>query len=291
MNRNGRLIFGDLPDKYSGYEASRVVVFPIPYEKTTTYRRGCSRGPEEVIAASAQLEYYDETLDAEPYRIGIHTTDTFSDSPPPEELPEILYQKAIQYFRDGKILAGLGGEHSISLGLIRAALDKFNNLAVLHIDAHADLRDSDEETRYGHGCVLRRISEFCPVFLYGIRSLSIEERDFIREKQIPLVYAFERKKTKSLETFFDALPENIYLSIDIDVFDPSLVPGVGTPEPGGLHWDEAMAFLNEVNRRTTIIGFDVVEVLPIPGQVVSEFTAAKLIYRLVGLIGRKRGWL
>ena len=287
----GALIFGDLPEQYSGYAESRAVVLPIPYEKTTTYSQGCSRGAEAIIAASGQLEYYDEILNAEPYRIGIHTAETSSDSPPPEELPGQLHHKAGKYFRDGKILVGLGGEHSISLGLVQAAHDQFPDLAVVHIDAHADLRDSYEGTRYGHGCVLRRISEHCPVFLYGVRSLSIEERDFIRENHIPVVFAFQRNTPRLCEGFIKAIPANVYVSIDIDALDPSLVPGVGTPEPGGLLWNELMNFLDEITRRSNIIGFDVVEVMPIPAQTVSEFTAAKLVYRLLGMIGRKRGWI
>lgn len=287
----GTSSFGDFPDKYSGYASARAVIFPIPYEKTTTYGRGCSKGPEAIISASCQLEYYDEILDAEPYQIGIYTAETYSNSPPPEELPSQIHQLAGKYIQDKKLLVGLGGEHSISLGLVLAAQEKFANLAVLHIDAHADLRDSYEGTRYGHGCVLRRISEHCPVFLYGIRSLSVEERDFIRSNQIPVVFAFERSSAAKREAFLNALPENIYLSFDMDAFDPSLVPGVGTPEPGGLFWDELMDFLGLVNSRSTIVGFDVVEVMPLAGQTVSEFTAAKLVYRLLGTIGRKRGWL
>jgi agmatinase len=275
----------------AGYSASRAVILPIPYEKTTTYGKGCANGPKAILAASTQLELYDEALDAEPYRIGIHTAETFTASPPPKQLPGQLKLKAEKIFQDGKIPVGIGGEHSISLGLVQAAKDNFNNLAVLHVDAHADLRDSYEGTSYGHGCVLRRISEHCPVFLYGIRSLSREESDFIGKNQIPVVFAFERHVPGKGESFLKSLPENIYLSIDIDVLDPSLVPGVGTPEPGGLFWDELMGFLEEVNRQSDIIGFDVVECSPLSGQTVSEFTAAKLIYKILGLIGRKRGWL
>jgi len=287
----GTSLFGDFPHEYSDYASAQVVVLPIPYEKTTTYGQGCSKGPEAIIAASCQVEFYDETLDTEPYRIGIYTAGSYSDSPPPEELPNRLHRVACKYFQDNKLLVGLGGEHAISLGLVLAALEKFTDLAVLHIDAHADLRDSYEGTQYGHGCVLRRISEHCPVFSYGIRSLSIEERDFIRFNQIPHVFAFERNKTDKFEAFLNKLPENIYLTIDMDALDPSLVPGVGTPEPGGLFWEELMEFLDLVNCHSTIVGFDVVEVLPLAGQTVSEFTAAKLVYRLLGMIGKKRGWL
>jgi len=283
--------FGDLPEKYSGYTTSRAVIFPIPYEKTTTYGQGCCKGPEAIISASGQLEYYDEVLDSEPYMIGIHTTTPFSQTPLPEQLPQKLRRKAAKYFQDGKLLVGLGGEHSVSLGLVQAALGVFGALGVLHVDAHADLRDAYQGTHYGHGCVLRRISEHCPVFLYGVRSLSVEERDFISTHHIPITYAFEKNKPYKHRTLISALPENIYLSIDIDVLDPSLVPGVGTPEPGGLDWNELINFLDVINHRTNIIGFDVVEVMPLPSQTVSEFTAAKLVYRLLGMIGKKRGWL
>lgn len=281
--------FGDFPEQYSSYETSRVVILPIPYEKTTTYGRGCSQGPEAIINASCQLEYYDEVIDAEPYRMGIHTAKAYSDSPTPEELPGLLHREAVKYLRDDKFLVSLGGEHSISLGLVQAALSTFGDLAVLSVDAHADLRDSYLGTRYGHGCVLRRISEHCPVFLYGVRSLSFEERDYMRNTKIPVVYAHERNMPDKRRAFLDKLPENIYLSIDMDALDPSLVPGVGTPEPGGLFWDELMEFL--LLSRSRIIGFDVVEVMPITSNTVSEFTAAKLVYRLLGMIGHRRGWL
>lgn len=283
--------FGDFPQQYSSYETSRVVILPIPYEKTTTYSKGCSKGPEAIIEASGQLEYYDEVIDCEPYRMGVHTAPPFLDSPPPEKLPGLIRQKAVKYFQDDKFPVGLGGEHSVSLGLVQAAHGVFGDLAVLSVDAHADLRDSYLGTRYGHGCILRRISEHCPVFLYGTRSLSIEERDYMRSSQIPVVFAHERNMPDKRRALLDKLPENIYLSIDLDALDPSLVPGVGTPEPGGLFWDELMEFLDLLLGRSRVIGFDVVELMPVPSNTVSEFTAAKLIYRLLGMIGKKRGWL
>jgi agmatinase len=235
------------------------------------------------------MERFDDELNQETFKIGIHTMDPLSvDNLTSEEMVARVYAQVGEILKAGKFPVVLGGEHSVSIGAVKAYKDAYPNLSVLHLDAHYDMRDELFGSKLNHGCVARRISEMCPLVQVGQRSLSKEEKDFLasqpagRVKTYNVYDILETPMWKDLAT--NNLTENVYVSIDLDVFDPALVPATGTPEPGGIGWYETLALLKEVAKDKKIVGFDVVELCPIQGNVASDFLAAKLVYRLLGYV-------
>ena len=280
------------PDAFTGagralaaYSRSKFVVIPVGYEKTATYLKGTKAGPAAILDASRNMETFDEVLGRDTTREGIHCLPPIYPRSAPEVVASRLEKTVRKILIDGKVPALLGGEHSLSLGPIRAARGVCPDLGIVHLDAHTDLRDSYEGTRYGHGCVMRRALEICPITQVGIRSLSEEEARLVNAGSVRTFFAHRtRGGSWPPRGLLDRVPKHVYLSIDMDVFDPSLVPGVGTPEPGGLTWDEVTSVVAAVASKREVIAFDVVEIRPLPGSVVSEFTAAKLTYRIMGHI-------
>ena len=275
------------PYAFMGYQypfdEAKAAVIQVPYEGTVSYKPGTRNGPHSIISASRQLETYDIELAAETCdKIGIHTLEEIEpdvDSPKGminrvEDLVSVVVTKK-------KFPVILGGEHSISTGAVRALKKKYNDLSVLQIDAHADLRDKFENSMYSHACVMRRIrEEVDKVVQVGIRSVSIEEMKFIHSEKI--------EKSVQFGSFIDrasvlrGLSNDVYVTIDLDGFDPSICPGVGTPEPGGLNWEEVVRLLRSVCENKKVVGFDIVELAPLPGSNQSEFLAAKLAYKMLG---------
>ncbi len=283
--------FLGLPKGQEGKTDAPFIVLPVSYEATVTYQRGTGRGAKAAIEASHQVEFYDEELRTETYRVGIRTVHGFSSAARPERaLPE-LRRRYASLLRPERVIAMIGGEHSITLPAVQACADAWPGLSVLQIDAHADLRDEYEGTPFGHGCVMRRISERCPIVQVGIRSLSREEDDFRRTGPVTTFFTHCERGRNLGDAVLRALGDPVYVTIDLDGFDPSIVPGTGTPEPGGLSWAEVLDLLARVAASRKVIGFDVVELLPIRGQAVSDFLAARLVYRLIGYIARARGML
>ena len=279
--------FADLEEEFSNYESSKVVILPIAYEGTVTYGKGTSQGPEAIMEASRQLELYDEELRQDTYKIGIHTLDIVEGKDlPAREMAETVYLKASPLVRDEKLIVMLGGEHSLSLGMVKALRDKFADLSVLQLDAHADLRDEYGGTRYNHACVGRRMAELVPLTQVGIRSLSRGEGEYIKSGKGPKVfYAGQITGARNwIDEAVSGLSGNVYLTIDLDVLDPGIMPSVGTPEPGGLDWYETLQFLRQLTRERKIVGFDLVELAPQPGNISPDFLAAKLTYKLLGYI-------
>lgn len=281
--------YAAMEEEYTGFKKSKVVIMQVPYEKTATYLKGTVRGPAAIINASKKMELFDEELNQETYKIGIHTMDPLPvEDMAPEAMVEKVYSSTLELLKANKFPVIIGGEHSLSIGSVKAFKESYPNISVLHLDAHYDMRDEYFGSKFNHGCVARRISEICPIVQTGTRSLSKEEKDFLnnqangRVKTISVYDILEMPLWK--DTISNSLSENVYVSIDMDVFDPSLVPAVGTPEPGGIGWYETLDLLREVSKDRKIVGFDVVELCPITGQVSSDFLAAKLIYRLLGYI-------
>jgi agmatinase len=274
------------------YERARVIILPIPYEKTTTYRQGCQNGPEAIITASDQLEAYDIELEREICQsIGIYTTEAIADtrSQPhliPETMMEIVTAKVSELIDDGKFVIALGGEHSISAAIVKAYRQVLNQpFTVIQIDAHGDMRHSYEGSIYNHACVMRRILDLgLPTLPVGIRSICLEEAQLIKKQQIPVIWAesIVRNSDWSEKAIASITTEKVFITIDLDGLDPSLMPGVGTPEPGGLNWYELTKFLRAVFTQHQVIGCDVMELAPTSDSVVSQFTAAKLLYKLIG---------
>lgn len=278
-----------LEDEYSSLKKSKVVVMQVPYDKTATYIKGAVNGPGAIIDASRKMELFDEELNQETYKIGIHTMDPLPvQDLAPEAMVEKVYGSTMELLKANKFPVILGGEHSLSIGSVKAFKEVYPDLSVLHLDAHYDMRDEYFGSRFNHGCVARRISEICPIVQTGTRSLSKEEKDFLgtqangRVKTVSAYDILEMPLWK--DVISHSLSEHVYVSIDLDVFDPSLMPAVGTPEPGGIGWYETLDLLREVSKDKKIVGFDVVELCPIKGQVSSDFLAAKLVYRLLGYI-------
>ena len=282
------------------YPQARIVILPIPYEATTTYRRGCKNGPAALLEASHQLEDYDEELDREiASEVGIYTVEPIADTRngqqvSSEEMLDITQKTVEKLARDGKFVIGVGGEHSITTGIVEAyrKIDG-DDFTVVQIDAHGDLRHEYEGSIYNHACVMRRIVDMgLPTVQIGIRAICKEEADLIKEKQLTVFRSREiatrsdwiEKAISSIKT------KRVFLTIDLDGIDPTLIPGVGTPEPGGLNWYSLTTFLRRVFESYEVIGCDIMELAPIADSVVSEFTAAKLAYKLIGYQALAQGW-
>ncbi len=276
-----------LESTHSEYDSSRFVVLPIPYDATATFGTGSRHGPSAIISASAHVEYYDDELAREYHDVGIATLDPLeTNAAGPDAMHADIFRAAKKIVDDGKFLIGLGGDHSITAGLVRAVLGQHKKLSVLQIDAHLDLRDKYQESKYSHACVMRRVVELgANVVPVGIRSVSQEEHRFAKRAKIKPISARECMfEDNSLDHMMDQLGDDVYVTIDIDGFDPSLAPGTGTPEPGGLDWYQVTGLLQLVALEKRIVAADVVEVSPIPGQCMTEYLAARLIYKLIGYV-------
>jgi agmatinase len=281
--------FGGLPDEHSQYATSRAVIFPVPLERTTSYEHGTRNGPAAILAASRNMELYDEELELEPYKeIGIHTLPAIdtADGTLDEVISEI-FTAQLGLLEDEKFTVALGGEHSLTPPLVSATAKKYKNLSVLQIDAHADLRDEYQGNPASHACAMRRVVEICPAVQVGIRSLSVEEAQAIHRLRTSVYWAKDiaRVPLKSwIAKVLADLSPNVYLTIDLDGFDPAFVPATGTPEPGGLDWMQVTSLVRAVADHKKIVGMDVVELLPQPGDHASDFLAAKLVYKCLGYI-------
>jgi len=277
--------FLGLTEREADYKRSRYVILPVPYEQTTTFGKGTALGPSAILAASQEVELYDEELGFEPCRCGIATSSPLEPTTDgPERMAAIIEETVQQVLIHNKIPVMIGGEHSISVGPVAACVSEFANLSVLQIDAHADLRESYQNYRYSHACAMARIRDITKATVgVGIRNLSAEEAETVGRDNIPLIFAHSiHSGEQKLEDAIEHLTDEVYITIDLDGFDPSVIPGVGTPEPGGLGWYEVLALLRRVCREKRVVGFDVVELMPIPPSLVSDFAAAKLIYKIIG---------
>ncbi|MBE0479017.1 agmatinase [Candidatus Aerophobetes bacterium] len=280
------LNFADIPSHLSDVEKSAIRVIPLPYEATTTYRGGTKDAPLAVIQASKNLELFDDELSIEPCQSGISTflPHKFSSAGPEVALKE-LYEYVKDLLSVDKFYIFIGGEHSITSAITRAFHEKFSSLSVLQLDAHADLRDTYQSSPYSHACVMRRVAEFVPFVQLGVRSMSREESDFIKKNNIACESSDEIFRSERwMELIDKKLSRFVYLTVDVDVMDPSIVPSVGTPEPGGLSWQKILEIIRYVARCKKIVGVDVVELSPIPGMIAPDFLVAKLIYKIIGYI-------
>ncbi len=276
--------FAGLSSPYSERENAKVVVLPVPYDSSTSWRSGTRDGPRAIIDASRYLELYDPELDREIYQVGIHTLPEIEpDMAGPEHMIERVYQVARGITSENRMLLMLGGEHSLTLGTVKAYREKHETLSVLQLDAHADLRDSFQGTRFGHDSVMRRVYELCPVVPVGIRSLSLEEHKFIIEAGIRPFYADNLSlDEETIQHIIASLSNEVYISLDVDVLDPSIMSATGTPEPGGLGWYDLLRLLRKVAQARHVVGFDLMELSPGEGPVSCAFLAAKLAYKLIG---------
>jgi agmatinase len=275
--------FAALPPQYTEFETSKVVILPIPYDSTTTWRSGSRDGPLAIIDASEHLELYDHELDRESHLVGIHTLPELQPSMKgPEETVMRVHEVASDLIRKDKFVVMLGGEHSLTIGMVKAFRQRFDNLSVLQLDAHADLRDAYEDSKYSHACVMRRVLEYCPIVQVGIRSLCEEEHRFLTQNQMQPFFA--EGLPLDIDGIVSALSTDVYVTIDLDVLDPSIMSAVGTPQPGGISWHEILKILRRVAETRRIVGFDLVELCPAEGPPSCAFLAAKLAYKLIGYL-------
>lgn len=275
--------FASLDEEDSSFERSRVVILPVPYDSTVTARAGARDGPRAIIEASADMELYDVGLGIEPYRHGIHTLpDLAPHTGSPEAMTDRIESVVGELLDAGKFVVTLGGEHTVAVGAVRAHARRTGDLSILAFDAHSDMRDEYLDSKYNHACTLRRASESAPVTQVGLRSASVGDADYVREHGLPF---FSPREFRAVgpQSIADRLTENVYITIDLDNFDPSEMSAVGTPEPGGLHWDEVSDLLIAVSRTKRVVGFDVTELSPALGPRSCAQLAAKLTYRLIGL--------
>jgi agmatinase len=273
--------FLGLPDELSDYKTAKVAVLPVPYDLTLSYQGGSRLGPQAIIDASRQVETYDDDFGLEPSEIGIATLPELEQVVSgPDNMQKVIYDACKKVLADGKFLLTLGGEHSITPALVKAHGEKYNNLSVLQIDAHSDLRDTYQESKYSHACAMSRVAEIAPFLSVGIRSFKGGENELKYRERIIKMSEF-RRNSKIYEIILAGLTENVYITIDLDGLDPAVIPSVGTPEPGGLSWDETMEIIRRVSLSKKIVGADVVELSPRPGLNYADFAAAKLAYKLI----------
>ena len=274
-------------DEAKSYEDSKVVIVPVPYDGTRTWvigerwkRMDASKGPDAIITASRNMELYDEELDKDVWEIGIYTAEKLKIKDAPEKVVEDVFLNIKKIINENKFPVILGGEHSISFGAIKALKEKYDELSVLQLDAHTDLRDSYEGTKFSHASVMARAREICNVIQVGIRSQDFDEKGVNREN------VFYAKDIHDNEQWMDKaiskLSDNVYITFDLDFFDISIMPSTGTPEPGGLLWYQTLKFLKKVFEKKNVVGFDVVELAPIDNLVAPDFLAAKLVYKMIG---------
>jgi agmatinase len=283
--------FGAPDAPYCDPSTARVTIIPAPLEYSVSYMKGTARGPQAILDASSQMELYDEELDWCPIEVGVYTQPALDYSGMDHAAAlKATGDAAREVLQRGQLPFTIGGEHSLSAPPIAAMHEYFPDLNVVHIDAHGDLRDEYEGTRLSHAAIERRVVDMgIPLTEIGIRSFSPEEAEFMKTSpDVKIVWGYQLAKGTAVIPW-DRLSAHTYVTIDLDALDPSEMPAVGTPEPGGLHWYQLLDLFREICRRTTIVGMDVVELSPMEGQTRADFLAAKLVYKMIGYRFYKKG--
>lgn len=282
--------FGDLPKEFRTYETSAIAVVPVPYDGTSTWKKGADKGPAALLEASANMELFDIETVSEVYKRGIHTLPAIKHTGDPEKLAPKVQKAVAKVLADGKFPVTLGGEHSISVGAFRAVTAKWPDLSILQIDAHGDTREEFHGSKYNHACVMARARELCPITQVGIRAIDACEYPAMDKRRVFWGHDLHgRADDKWIDQVINQQSKHVYVTIDLDAFDPSHVGATGTTEPGGLSWRQVNELLKKLCAKRAVVGFDVVELLPAPGQWASEMLAAKLVYRFLSeVFERKR---
>jgi agmatinase len=275
-----RRTYAGIPEEFGRLENASIVLLPVPYDGTSTWQKGADKGPEAFLSASENMELYDIETDEEVYRKGIYLADAVTENSSPEEMVEAVYSETKSYITKKKFVTIFGGEHSISIGTIRAFNESFDDLTVLQLDAHADLRMTYEGSACNHACALHEASKTTNLIQVGIRSMDIAEKKWMNFDQTWFAQDMEEEEYWQ-DAVIDQMTENVFITIDLDCFDPSILPSTGTPEPGGLKWYETLAFLRRTFTEKNVVGFDIVELCPNDVDKSSDFLAAKLYYKML----------
>ncbi|MCB7482253.1 agmatinase [Christiangramia sediminis] len=270
--------YAGIPDKYARIDEAKVVLIPVPYDGTSTWQKGADRGPDAFLNASENMELFDIETRSEVYRQGIYLAPPVTEDSSPEKMVEAVYKTTKNYIKQDKFVTLFGGEHSISIGSIKAFNESFEDLTVVQLDAHADLRPEYEGSSCNHACALHEASKTTNLIQIGIRSMDVSENDHMDENQV--YFAHDLYEDWQDDAIGQMTP-NVFITIDLDAFDPSIMPSTGTPEPGGLFWYETLEFLKMMFKKKNVVGFDIVELCPDKNEKSSDFLAAKLYYKML----------
>ena len=272
--------YAGIPEDLVKLETAKIVLIPVPYDGTSTWQKGADKGPDAFLDASANMELYDIETASEVYQQGVFLADAVSENSSPEAMVEAVHLATKKYIKKNKFVTIFGGEHSVSIGTIRAFNEMFEDLTVLHIDAHADLRESYEGSTCNHACAVYEASQTTNLIQVGIRSMDIIEKTVMDEDKT--YFAHEMAEDDSWMDFaIDQMTDNVFITFDLDALDPSIMPSTGTPEPGGLLYYETLEFLKQVFEEKNVVGFDIVELCPNENDKSSDFLAAKLYYKML----------
>lgn len=272
--------YAGIPEEFAKLESAKIVLIPVPYDGTSTWQKGADKGPKAFLDASENMELYDIETDTEVYKQGVHLADAITENGSPETMVEAVHQTVKKHIKKNKFVTIFGGEHSVSIGTIRAFNEMYPNLTVLHIDAHADLRKSYEGTTCNHACAVYEASQNTNLIQVGIRSMDAIEKTVMDTDKT--YFAYEMAVDDNwMDSAIDQMTDTVFITFDLDAFDPSILPSTGTPEPGGLFWYETLEFLKQVFEEKNVVGFDIVELCPNPNEKSSDFLAAKLYYKML----------
>lgn len=272
--------YAGIPEEFAKLEQAKIVLIPVPYDGTSTWQKGADKGPQAFLEASENMELYDIETDTEVYQQGVFLADSVTENTSPETMVEALHLATKKYIKKNKFVTVFGGEHSISIGTIRAFNEMYPNLTVLHIDAHADLRESYQGSNCNHACAVYEASQTTNLIQVGIRSMDIMEKTVMDEEKTYFAHDMAVDDTW-MDSAIDQMTDNVFITFDLDAFDPSILPSTGTPEPGGLLWYETLEFLKQVFEEKNVVGFDIVELCPNSKEKSSDFLAAKLYYKML----------
>ncbi len=272
--------YAGIPEEFAKLDSSKIVLIPVPYDGTSTWQKGADKGPDAFLEASENMEVYDIETRTEVYKQGVFLADPVLEKSSPEAMVDAVHQTVKKYIKKNKFVTVFGGEHSVSIGNIRAFHECFDNLTVLQIDAHADLRKSYQGSKCNHACALYEASQTTNLIQVGIRSMDAIETTVMDEEKAYFAHEMATDEFWT-DSAIDQMTDNVYITIDLDAFDPSIMPSTGTPEPGGLFWYETLDFLKKVFEEKNVVGFDIVELCPNPNEKSSDFLAAKLYYKML----------
>lgn len=270
--------YAGIPDKYARLDEAKVVLIPVPYDGTSSWQKGADKGPEAFLDASENMELYDIETRSEVYKKGVYLAPAVTENSSPEKMVEAVHKTIKSYLQQDKFVTLFGGEHSISIGSIRAFNEAFEDLTVVQIDAHADLRPSYEGSSCNHACAVHEASKKTNLLQVGIRSMDVSEVEHMDEGR---TYFAHNLYEDWMDDAIGQMTPNVFITIDLDAFDPSICPSTGTPEPGGLFWYETLDFLKYIFKKKNVVGFDIVELCPNPDEKSSDFLAAKLYYKML----------
>lgn len=277
---NAKRNYAGIPDEFAQLETAKVVLIPVPYDGTSTWIKGSDKGPKAFLEASENMELYDIETDSQVFEQGIHLVEPITEHSSPEAVVKAVHTKTKEFIKRNKFVTLFGGEHTISIGSIRAFNECFDNLTVLQIDAHADLREAYMGSKYNHACAAHEASQHTNLVQVGIRSMDGIERSFMDEEKTFFAHDLINDEYW-MDKVLEAMTDNVFITFDLDALDPSIMPSTGTPEPGGLFWYETLEFLKQVFEEKNVVGFDIVELCPNPVEKSSDFLAAKLYYKML----------